>query len=112
MTAFFGPAVTTAAAALMLAASGGLTVTKAAPGAGTATTHQASSDLVQEHDDGYRWRHRRYHHRYHRGPVVDAPFAHVESGRRTVVDAPFVHVYNGRRGTHVVAPFVDLWEPR
>jgi hypothetical protein len=41
--------------------------------------------------------------------VVRAPFTRVESGRRTVVDAPFVHVYSGRHGTHVVAPFVDLW---
>jgi hypothetical protein len=28
-----------------------------------------------------------------------------------VVDAPFAHVYSGRRGHHVVAPFVDLWVP-
>jgi hypothetical protein len=83
----------TAAAALILMASAGLTAAKAAPGAGTAAVNQASSDLVTVHDDGYRWRHRHYHRRYYRGHVVDAPFAHVESGRRTIVDAPFVHVY-------------------
>jgi hypothetical protein len=33
----------------------------------------------------------------------------VESGRGTVVDAPFAHVRSGRHGTHVRAPFVDLW---
>lgn len=54
----------------------------------------------------------RRHHRRHRGRVVDAPFAYVESGRRTIVDAPFTHVYVDRRGRrHVVAPFVDLWTP-
>ncbi len=61
-------------------------------------------------DDGdYRGRrHRRHHGKHH----VDAPFTHVESGRRVVVDAPFAHVYVGRRGRHVVAPFVNLWLPR
>ncbi|AGK58776.1 hypothetical protein HYPDE_35523 [Hyphomicrobium denitrificans 1NES1] len=112
MAAFLSPLLTTAAAALVLMGSAGLTITQAAPGAGAVAVNQASSDLVRVHDDGYRWRHRRHHRRYYRGQVVGAPFAHVESGRRTIVDAPFVHVYEGRHGTHVVAPFVDLWEPR
>ena len=57
---------------------------------------------------------RRYHHRqyprYERH--VDAPFTHVETGRRVVVEAPFATVYAGRRGRYVRAPFVDLWIPR
>jgi hypothetical protein len=112
MTAFFSPASIMAAAASVLVGSAGLTVANAAPGAGTAVVNQAPSNLVKVHDDGYRRRHRHYHRRYYRGHVVDAPFAHVESGRHTVVDAPFVHVYSGRHGNHIVAPFVDLWEPR
>lgn len=112
MTAFFSTSAMAAGAALVMIGSAGLTVANAAPGAGTPALNQAQSNLVRVYDDGYRWRHRRYHRRYSRGRVVDAPFAHVESGRRTVVDAPFVHVYKGRHGTRVVAPFVDLWEPR
>lgn len=111
MTAFFSRVSVMAAATSVLVGSAGLTVANAAPGAGTTVVDQASSNLVKVNDDGYRWRHRHYHRRYYRGHVVDAPFAHVESGRRTVVDAPFVHVYSGRHGNHIVAPFVDLWEP-
>lgn len=64
-------------------------------------------------DDWDHEHHRPYHHRHrHPDAVVDAPFAHVETGRHTVVDAPFTHVYVGRHGRHIVAPFVDLWIPR
>lgn len=112
MTAFFSPASMIAVAASVVIGSAGLSVANAAPGAGTAAVSQASPNLVKVHDDGYRWRRRHYHRRYYRGHVVDAPFAHVESGRHTVVDAPFVHVYKGRHGKHIVAPFVDIWEPR
>jgi hypothetical protein len=61
------------------------------------------------------YRHHRYdrdYHDYDTGAVVDAPYAHVETGDRVVVDAPFAHVYSGRHGQHIVAPFVDLWVPR
>lgn len=72
-------------------------------------------DVIQVHgdwDDDDGDAHRRWH-RHHRGRHhVDAPFTHVESGRRVVVDAPFAHVYVGRHGRHVVAPFVNLWLPR
>lgn len=112
MTAFFSPAPMMAVATSVLLGSAGLTVANAAPGAGTAVMGQASSSLVKVHDDGDRWRRRHYHRRYYREHVVDAPFTHVESGRHTVVDAPFVHVYKGRHGKHIVAPFVDIWEPR
>ncbi|MBN9281657.1 MAG: hypothetical protein J0H37_05250 [Hyphomicrobium denitrificans] len=110
MTAFFSPAAVTAAAAFALMSFAGLGDAQAAPGAGAAAMRTVSPTANSVHDVGYRSR--RYHRRYYRGRVVDAPFAHVESGRRTVVDAPFVHVYKGRRGTRVVAPFVDLWNPR
>lgn len=97
-----------------------LTLSMSAPAsaltaAGLRATHAAPSALVMVHD---RWRHdddddRRYrrYHRRHR-EIVDAPFTHVEAGRRVIVDAPFAHVSVGRRGRHVRAPFVDLWLPR
>lgn len=78
-------------------------------------TIAAPSALVKVHHDSWddEWGYRHYHHRhYYRDEVVDAPFTHVESGRRVVVDAPFAHVYVGRHGRHIVAPFVDLWVPR
>jgi len=112
MTAFFSPAAIVAGAALVLTASAELTIANAAPGAVTAAVNRSTSNLVKVRDDGYYWRDRHYHRRHYRGRVVDAPFAHVESGQRTIVDAPFVHVHKGRHGTRVVAPFVDLWEPR
>lgn len=57
-------------------------------------------------------RHRHYGKRYYRrGHIVDAPFAYVESGRRTYVEAPFTTVYVGRRGRYIRAPFVDLFIP-
>jgi hypothetical protein len=111
MTAFFSPAATIAIAASTFLAVAGLSPAQAAPGAGTLAANGTSSNLVKiRHGDSRRYR--RDHRRYRRGHVVDAPFAHVESGRHTVVDAPFVHVYKGRHGKHIVAPFVDLWEPR
>lgn len=88
-------------------------VAHALPAGDVVTAGQTPSGIVKVHDDRrYDGRHHHRYHRYPRGHVVDAPFAHVESGGHTVVDAPFVHVYNGRHGQHVVAPFVDLWEPR
>jgi hypothetical protein len=110
MTAFFSPAAMIAGAALILTGLSGLSDATAAPGAGLAAARSDASAVGMVHDIGYRSR--RYHRRYYRGRVVDAPFTRVESGGRTVVDAPFVHVYKGRRGTRVVAPFVDLWNPR
>ena len=112
MTAFFSPAAMIAGAALILTGLSGLSDATAAPGAGLVAASRSSSFAASTtvHDVGYRSR--RYHRRYYRGRVVDAPFTRVESGGRTVVDAPFVHVYKGRRGTRVVAPFVDLWNPR
>jgi hypothetical protein len=104
MTAFFSSAATIAIAASTFLAVAGLSAAQAAPGAGTLAANGTSSNLVKvRHGDS---------RRYRRGHVVDAPFAHVESRRHTVVDAPFVHVYKGRHGKHIVAPFVDLWEPR
>jgi hypothetical protein len=63
-------------------------------------------------DDHHARRHYRHHHDDDDDEVVDAPFTHVESGRRVIVDAPFAHVAVGRHGRHIVAPFVDLWVPR
>jgi hypothetical protein len=106
MTAFFRLALTTAAVVAAIASASPLL---ALPGAKQSAGRPSS--IVKAHDDGDRNGHY-YRHRYDHGNVVDAPFAHVESGGRTVVDAPFAHVYSGRRGQHIVAPFVDLWVPR
>ena len=112
---------------LALAASGAAVAAFAVASAATAApsnlgaAHGAvakgavAKDVIQVHgdwDDDDGSEHRRWH-RHHRGRHhVDAPFTHVESGRRVVVDAPFAHVYVGRHGRHVVAPFVNLWLPR
>lgn len=106
MTAFSRPLiiVLTAALATLMAGS--------AANAFPAANHEAlgASNVVKVHDRYDRDGRRIYHRHYGRGRnVVHAPFTRVESGRRTVVDAPFAHVYSGRHGTHVVAPFVDLW---
>ena len=99
--------------AAVLPMTSALALTAAKPQAAAAT----SSPVVRVNHDSWddEWDRPRYryygHHRYYRGEVVDAPFAHVETGRRVVVDAPFAHVYVGRRGHHIVAPFVDLWVP-
>jgi hypothetical protein len=79
-------------------------------------TPATSSAVVRVHHDSWdydrdRPRYRYHHRHYYRGEVVDAPFTHVETGRRVIVDAPFTHVYVGPRGRHIVAPFVDLWVP-
>ena len=113
MTVSLRPVLTIAAVVSATLAGAALSAASAMP-AVSPTASVASSNLVKVHDDGNRyWRHHSYHRHYYRGHVVDAPFAHVESGgRRTVVDAPFAHVYNGRHGQHIVAPFVDLWVPR
>jgi hypothetical protein len=47
-----------------------------------------------------------------RGVVVDAPYAHVETGNPVVVDAPFAHVRVGPGRVRVIAPFVNLSVPR
>ena len=110
---YFLPKIAFTAAVLTGLASAAVPVAHALPGATVAAGQTQSSGVVRVHDE--RRYYRRHHHRYHRhyrGHVVDAPFAHVESGGHTVVDAPFVHVYHGRHGKHIVAPFVDLWEPR
>jgi hypothetical protein len=113
MTVSLRPALTISVVFLATLAGATLSAANAAPVVGPAAS-VAHSNLVKVHDDGDRyWRHHSYHRHSYRGRVVDAPFAHVESGgRRTVVDAPFAHVYNGRHGQHIVAPFVDLWVPR
>lgn len=64
-------------------------------------------DWDDDEDEEYRERRSYRRHRH-----VDAPFTHVESGRRVIVDAPFAHVYVGRHGRRIVAPFVDLRIPR
>lgn len=43
---------------------------------------------------------------------VRAPFASVDVDDGIYVEAPFTSVYKDRYGTHVRAPFVDLWIPR
>ena len=109
---YFLPKVGFTVAVSTLLAGAAMPAAQAFP-AGSVTAGHAPSGVGKVHDE--RRAYRRHHHRYHRydrGHVVDAPFAHVETGGRTVVDAPFVHVYQGRHGTHVVAPFVDHWEPR
>jgi len=62
-------------------------------------------------DEAYEDRRNRRHDR-DRGPVVDAPFAHVDAGDPVIVDAPGTHVGVHRGHVHVVAPFVNLWIPR
>ena len=62
---------------------------------------KAESQVVKVHRRATR-------HSHH----VDAPFTHVESGRRVVVEAPFTSVYVSKRGRYVRAPFVSLWIPR
>ncbi len=80
----------------------------AAPVGAGAKNVSASSEVVKVHTRKHKHRHyRRYDERH-----VDAPFAHVETGRHTVVDAPFTTVYAGRHGRYVRAPFVNLWIPR
>jgi len=108
---YFLPRIAFTLAVSTALASAAVPVAHAFPGA-TVTANPTPSGVVKVHDE--RRYYRRHHHRYrhYRGHVVDAPFAHVETGGHTVVDAPFVHVYKGRHGQHVVAPFVDLWEPR
>ena len=89
----------------------------AQPGGAThrVAAHESSGVVLINDDDRSSRRHRR-HYRTTRdddGEVVDAPYTHVEAGRRVVVDAPFAHVgvHNGD-GVHVRAPFVNLWVPR
>ena len=61
----------------------------------------ATSAVVKVHgdwdDEDGRWQRRRHHHHGH-NHTVDAPFTHVETGRRVVVDAPFAHVTVDRYG--------------
>lgn len=80
-----------------------LGLSKAQPSA-VVKTHDDADDDADEDDNHRRW------YRPHRH--VDAPFTHVETGRRVIVEAPFASVYVGRHGRHVRAPFVDLWVPR
>ena len=103
------------AAGLLISAIMPIKTASALPAAKPANS-AASPAIVRVHDDLWddRWerpRYRYYRPHYYRGEVVDAPFAHVETGRRVIVDAPFAHVYVGPRGRHIVAPFVDLWVP-
>jgi hypothetical protein len=112
MTVLSRPVLTIAAVFSMTLSGAALSAANAMPAVGPAVA-AAPSDVVKVGDDGYWHGHHRYRRHSYRGHVVDAPFAHVESGpHRTVVDAPFAHVYNGRHGQHIVAPFVDLWVPR
>ncbi|MCB1485550.1 MAG: hypothetical protein KDJ17_11735 [Hyphomicrobiaceae bacterium] len=67
----------------------------------------APSAVVKVHSRRYKHRHDRDYERH-----VDAPFTHVETGRRVVVDAPFAFVHVDRHGRYVRAPFVNLWIPR
>lgn len=62
---------------------------------------KAETAIVKVHRRGAR----QSHH-------VDAPFTHVETGRKVAVEAPFTSVYVGKRGRYVRAPFVSLWIPR
>ncbi|MFT3730171.1 MAG: hypothetical protein QM780_01930 [Hyphomicrobium sp.] len=104
MTAFSRPlTIISAVAASLIAASAASALPAAKPGV------SAGSTRVLKVNDRYDRGDYRYRHHYDHRHVVHAPFTRVESGHRTVVDAPFVHVYDGRHGTHVVAPFVDLW---
>lgn len=90
------------------------TAAVAHPSGALQRTIPAQSGVVRVHDahddeDDDDWDGRR-HHRGRRH--VDAPYTHVETGRRVVVEAPFASVYVGRRGRHIRAPFVNLWIPR
>jgi hypothetical protein len=58
------------------------------------------------------WREGQRYRNGRRGPVVDAPYAHVDAGDPVVVDAPFAHVRVGRDRIRVRAPFVNLSIPR
>jgi hypothetical protein len=109
MTAFFRPALVIPVAILAAAGASASSATTM-PAAKPSVAPQHSS-VVTANTEGDRDWHIRHHHAYVRDRTVDAPFAHVESGRHTIVDAPFAHVYVGRHGRHIVAPFVDLWMP-
>jgi hypothetical protein len=95
------PALIAGAAAAVIPAGAG-----AAPIGAAAKNVSAPSEVVKVHTR----KHKHYGRYYERH--VDAPFAHVETGRHTVVDAPFTTVYVGRHGRYVRAPFVNLWIPR
>ena len=93
------------------AAPAGLSAAKSDTGAGITKVHGEDwHDDDDWEDDDYEYR--RQHHRHHGRRHIDAPYAHVETGRHVVVDAPFAHVYVGRHGRRIVAPFVDIWVPR
>ena len=116
MTRVFGR-TTALGFAVVMAASAVTANGNAAPQKGwhakAAAAHPA---IILAHDswrDGDDWRERRRARRDDtRDEIVDAPFTHVENGRRVIVDAPFALVTVDRNGRHVVAPFVNLWIPR
>lgn len=103
------------ALAATIALSAGAAPAIATPAAIAPAVHGAaeksSAHAIQVHSRSYHHRHKRRHGDRH-DHVVDAPYAHVETGDRVEVDAPFAHVHVGRHGRHIVAPFVDLWLPR
>ncbi|MET0408594.1 MAG: hypothetical protein ABW006_09525 [Hyphomicrobium sp.] len=103
MTAFFRPLIIAATTIALLSA---VSSADAAPQMSKPPSAAVSTQIMNVSDryDGP------YRHHYRGGRnEVHAPFTRVRSGRKTVVDAPFAHVSSGRHGTHVVAPFVDLW---
>lgn len=83
-----------AAAAVTAFAASAATAAPLAPAHGPAV--EKGAGLVQVH-------HRHYHR--HRGVVVDAPYAYVDTRRSYYYD----DYYPSRRGVRVRAPFVNLW---
>ena len=105
--AYLGVALATALSASIV----GLTAASAAS-FGTLLRAQAGSDLVQRVGDSGQNTDEYYDE--DRDTQVRAPFTSVDtdSKERTRVEAPFTSVDKDEDGTHIRAPFVDLFVPR
>ena len=105
--AYLGVALATALSASIL----GLSAASAAS-IGTLPRAQTGSDVVQPVGDSPQQVDEYYDE--DRDTHVRAPFTSVDTDNRerTRVEAPFTSVDKGEDGTHIRAPFVDLFVPR
>jgi hypothetical protein len=105
--AYLGVALATALSASMA----GLPAMSAAS-FGTLLRAQAGGDLVQPVGDSGQYTEEYYDE--DRDTQVRAPFTSVDTSKDkgTQVQAPFTSVETDDRGTHIRAPFVDLFVPR
>jgi hypothetical protein len=101
-----------ALAAALSASMAGLPAASAAS-FGTLLRAQAGGDLVQPVGDTGQYTEEEYSAE-DRDTQVRAPFTSVDtdSKERTRVEAPFTSVDKDEDGTHIRAPFVDLFVPR